>query len=122
MDGHLGRKRTDLEMDATTIQNLVEQQLAADASFRNMHGITISNVRSRLVEPFETIVDPDDLESSPRPMWVVLQEHHSPYDGYVVVYDPEARTWGVADLSKSSSGQGTLTVSASTLFGALDGM
>jgi len=109
-------------MDPTTVRRLVEEQLAAEGSFDNMHGITASNLRAHLVEPFEALVDPDDLESAARVMWVVLQEHRSPYDGYVVVYDPATQDWGVAELSEDASARGVLIASSPTLAGALDGM
>jgi hypothetical protein len=109
-------------MDAATIRFLVEQQLKNSDSFINKHGVTASNVRSHLVDPFEATVNPDDLETSPRPMWVVLQERPSPYDGYVVVYDPATADWGVAELSEDNPQRSVLVVAASTLRGALDGM
>jgi len=109
-------------MDATTVRLLVEQQLTNSDSFVSMHGIAASNVRSHLIDPFEATVDPDDLETSPRPMWVVLKERSSPYDGYVVVYDPATADWGVAELSEDDPKKNVLVVTASTLPGALDAM
>ncbi len=119
--------RADLEdwtqmMDAATIRLLVEQQLNNSDWFVNMHGVTASNLRSQLVDPFEATVDPDGLETSPRSMWVVLQERASPYDGYVVVYDPATADWGVAELSEDDPKENVLVAAASTLQGALDGM
>ena len=55
---------------------------------------------SCLVEPFPVRTDPDDLETQPRAMWVVLQEHRNPTDGYVVVYDPLSTKWMVAEHVK----------------------
>jgi hypothetical protein len=109
-------------MDAATVRLLVEQQLESSDSFVSMHGIAAPSVRSRLVDPFKATVDPDDLKTSPRPMWVVLQERPSPYDGYVVVYDPSTGDWGVAELSEDDPKKNVLVVAASTLQGALDGM
>lgn len=109
-------------MDAANVRLLVEQQLESSDSFVNMHGVAARNVRSRLVDPFEATVDPDDLKTSPRPIWVVLQERPSPYDGYVVVYDPATGDWGVAELSEDDPRKNVLVVVASTLQGALDGM
>ena len=109
-------------MDAATVRLLVDQQLKDADSFVNMHGVSASNVRSQLVDPFEATVDPDDLETSPRPMWVVLQERASPYDGFVVVYDPATAGWGVAELSQDNARKNVLVVAISTLQGALDGM
>jgi hypothetical protein len=106
-------------MDISDIKNLVETELSRGEPFANFHGITPATIRSFLVEPFKVLADPDDLETPPRDMWVVLQERRTS-DGYVVVYDPSRKTWGVAD--RGSDGDYTLIVSASSLAGALDGM
>jgi hypothetical protein len=53
-------------------------------------------------------------------MWVVLQERPTPIDGYVVVYDPATRDWGVAE--HAGDGDYTLVVSASSLAQALSGV
>lgn len=109
-------------MDAATVRLLVEQQLKNAGSFVNLHGINATNVRSLLVDPFQATVDPDDFETVPRPMWVVLQERASPYDGYVVVCDPATEDRGVAELDKDAVRKNVLVVSAQTLQGAFDGM
>jgi hypothetical protein len=106
-------------MDISTIKSLVETELARGESFTNYHGITLATIRSFLVEPFTVRTDPDDLETQPRDMWVVLQERHTP-DGYVVVYDPTSKAWGVAE--QAGGGGYTLIVSASSLAGALSSM
>jgi len=72
-------------MDSSTIKSLVEDELARGDSFTSSHGITPANLRSLLVEPFAVRTDPDDLETQPRDMWVVLEERPTPTDGYVVV-------------------------------------
>src|SRR4051794_9878485 len=84
-------------MDSTIVKTLVEDQLARGETFINFHGITPDNVRSFLVEPFSVRTDPDDLETTPRDMWVVLQECHTATEGFVVVYDPYTGSWGVAE-------------------------
>ena len=107
-------------MDSSTIKSLVESELRRGESFENFHGITPATVRSFMVEPFAVITDPDDLETQPRDMWVVLQERPSPQEGYVVVFDPITRDWSVAE--HTGDGRFTLVVSAQTLAGALRGM
>jgi len=107
-------------MDSSTIKSLVEYELARGDSFTSSHGITPANLRSLLVEPFAVRTDPDDLETQPRDMWVVLQERPKPTKGYVVVYDPATRGWGVAEHAGDSGY--TLVVSASSLAEALSGM
>ena len=107
-------------MDSSTIKSLVEDELARGDSFTSSHGITPANLRSLLVEPFAVRTDPEDMEPQPRDMWVVLQERPTPTDGYVVVYDPATRDWGVAEHAGDAGY--TLIISASSLAGALSGM
>ena len=70
------------------ILQLVEQESSRNDPFQNYHGITSSNIRSFLVDPYLVTVDPDDLETGPREMWVILKAPN-PGSGYVVVYDPQ---------------------------------
>jgi hypothetical protein len=107
-------------MDISAIKNVVKVELARGESFTNFHGITPATICSFLVEPFTVRTDPDDSESQPRDMWVVLQEQCTPTLGYVVVYDPTSNKWGVAENASDASY--TLVVSASSLAGALNSM
>ena len=106
------------------IQELVEIELRSGGSFTNWHGIAPDRVRRFLVSPYPVFVDPDDNESGPREMWVVLHElgGESPRErpGYTVVYDPQDESWGVAErLSLKSY---VLVVGGDSLADALDGM
>lgn len=107
-------------MTVDTVRKIVEAELAREETFENLHGITRKNVSSFLVEPFLVSVDPDDLESGPREMWVVAQEQANPARGYVVVYDPAERGWGVAEQHGAS--RYTLVVGADSLASAFEGM
>ena len=107
-------------MDSSTIKNLVEEELARGESFTNLHGITQERIRSFLVEPFAVRTDPDDIETQPRDMWVVLRERPAETDGYVVVFDPETSAWGVAERTGDDSY--ILILSAPSLAGALESM
>ena len=82
-------------MDASAIRELVKGELERDAPFINSHGITRTNIHVHLVDPYSIRIDPDDLETTPRDVWVVLRERPSSDDGYVVVYDPLFSRWGV---------------------------
>ena len=95
-------------------------EIDADLPFQNHHGITRENLDQFLVEPHEVLVDPDDLETEPRLMWVVLQERPDPAAGYSIVFDPLRDSWGVAE--RAQGGGATLLISAPTLAAALDGM
>ena len=108
------------KMDSSTVKRLLEEELARDEPFHNLHGITPENLRSFLVEPFAVRTDPDDLETQPRAMWIVLQERRKPTDGYVVVYDPLSKTWKVAEHVKGDDYIAVIT--GLTLAQALDGM
>ena len=107
-------------MDSSTVKRLIEDELARGDTFISHHGIAPANLRSLLVEPFAVRTDPDDLETQPRDMWVVLQQSATPTDGYVVVYDPATGHWGVAQHTGDIGY--TLVVSARSLAEALSGM
>jgi hypothetical protein len=84
--------------EAAAIRRVVNDEIAKGENFSNLHGITADTLERFLVPPFEVPVDPDDLETHIRPMWVVLQESANPTDGYVIVYDPAGHEhWGVAE-------------------------
>ncbi len=55
------------------IREAVNIEIAKREEFVNFHGITAENIETFLVTPFQVPVDPDDLETPVRPMWVVLQ-------------------------------------------------
>lgn len=108
-------------MDARAIKRKLDEELDAGSPFDNWHGITRANIKSFIVEPYEVPVDPDDLASPPRKMWVVLHENPTiPAAGYVVVFDPHEATWGVAE--RCSSIDFVLIVSAATMALALESM
>lgn len=87
-------------MDISGIKHLVETELARGEPFTNFHGITPATVRSFLVEPFTARICPDDLETQPRDMWVVLQERRA-QEGYV---------WFMTRLAKCGELQSTLAM------------
>ena len=107
--------------EAAAIRQAVNEELAKGKEFSNLHGITTENLDTFLVAPFEVLVDPDDLETQARRMWVVLQESADPKDGHVIVYDPAGDThWGVAE--HVGNGEYVLLASGNSLSNALDSM
>jgi hypothetical protein len=109
-----------MHVDTSIVKCLVERELKRGELFTGFHGITPATIRSFLVEPFAVRTDPDDLETQPRDMWVVLQERPTPSVGYVVVYDPATEAWGVAE--HTGDDYFTLVASAPSLARALSGM
>jgi hypothetical protein len=107
-------------MKIDEIRSIIEVEISKKEPFINFHGITRKNLRSFLVEPYEILVDSDDLETEPRNMWVVLQESKSPEEGYLVVYDPAGKIWGVAEHLKDNNY--ILVIVADSFTEALDGM
>ncbi len=107
-------------MDKAIIKTLVQKELERGEAFTNFHGITSENIRSFLIEPFLVRVDPDDLETQPREMWVVLQERNTPTDGYVIVFDPTTKRWGVAE--HVDDGNYILVIGAVSMARVLSGM
>lgn len=102
------------------IKVVLETELSRGEHFVNHHGITTENLSSVLVDPFLVWVDPDDLETQPRAMWVVLQECLKPTDGYVIVYDPLHSDWNVAEYVQG--GHYRIVVSGPSLAEALSAM
>ena len=66
------------------------------------------------------IVDPDDSETAAVEMWIVLEERPESNDGYVVVYDPQHGSWGIAE--EQNDGKYILIVGGDSLAEALGGM
>ena len=84
-------------MDKSHVQSKVTEEIAKIDAFDNYHGITKENIESFLVEPFTVLVDPDDLETTIRPMWVVLQERKDINEGYSIAHDPSSNEWAVIE-------------------------
>jgi hypothetical protein len=107
-------------MTSIEVQQLVSDELGRIAALSNFHGISINNVSQFLTSPEEIWVDPDDPETEPRCMWLVLRERPGADDGYVVVFDPTSMGWCVAE--PVASGKYLAVVWAASLGQALDSM
>jgi hypothetical protein len=108
-------------MTISEVRDKVEEELRRGDSFNNSHGITKENIRLFLVEPYEVTVDPDDLETAPRKMWVVLHQLLStPQDGYLVTYDSMRAGWSVTERSRTVDF--VQVVAAKSLAAALEAM
>ncbi|MCA1030336.1 hypothetical protein LCL95_04690 [Bacillus timonensis] len=107
-------------MNKDAVRMIVEQDVEHLDEFLNYHGITKGNLHLFLVEPFEIFVDPDDLETSPRNMWVILQESNNIHDGFAIVYDTLKNSWGVSE--HVSNDEYVMVIGAETLKEALEGM
>ena len=112
-------RRNPIVMEASDIQRIVREEVSRGEAFNNSHGITPQNVRQFLVPPFSVRTDPDDTESPPRDMWVVLQERPQGADGYAVVYDPQVSGWGVVERAGTDY---VLVCAADSLASALTSM
>ena len=107
---------------AAAVRGAVQDEVDKGEDFSNVHGITGDNLESFLVEPFEILIDPDDLETAVRPMWVVLQEHGDPSCGHVIVYDPSAPGSRCGVAVNARRDEYVLVVGANSLAEALNGM
>lgn len=103
-------------MTEQEIKNLVGESLSELDEFNNFHGITKENINSFVVPPYQVIVDPDDLETEKRNMWVVL----NPPGNYLIAYDIFHKGWSV--IESGSSNEYVQVVVGSSLAEALDGM
>jgi hypothetical protein len=81
-------------MDRAEIEAILEVELASLGPFQNLHGIRLSNVRTFSVPPSAVLVDPDDLETQARSMWVVLKERSASEGGYQIPYMDSPGTQG----------------------------
>lgn len=107
-------------MNASEVEAKVQAELRIDREFDNSHGITKGNLHHFLVKPYSVLVDPDDLESAPRDMWIVLHEFpKAPDQGYAGVYDPATGSWAIVEPTGAGFVQ---VIVASTLAAALEGM
>jgi len=106
-------------MQICDIQRIVREEIGRGETFDNSHGITLQNLKEFLVEPFRVCTDPDDEQSPPRDMWVVLKEQPGNSDGYAVAYDPAVSGWGVVE--RTSKGY-VVVCAADSLASALTSM
>ena len=82
-------------MEKSKVREILEVELSKYAPFENWHGITKENINKFLVKPTAVTVDPDDLETSKRKMWVVLQTENDIKKGYSIAYDFWQQHWAV---------------------------
>jgi len=76
-------------MNVSDVKILVKERLNNVDSFENFHGVKKDNLSSFLVEPYAVLVNPDDLETEEREMWVVL---NLPGEMFLA-FDPLKRNW-----------------------------
>lgn len=103
-------------MNSQIIKKLVSEQINSAIAFENLHGITKENLSTFLVEPYSVLVDPDDLETEEREMWVTIQ----PQDELLIAFDPLKESWAV--IEPLNNDKFLQVVSGETLAEALDGM
>lgn len=103
-------------MNEAEIEFKTKQEIDDLGKFENFHGITKENIRAFLVKPYLVQVDPDDLETEIRDMWVVL----SPPSEMLVAFDPQQKIWAV--IEPSSDENYIQVVFGASLSEALDGM
>jgi hypothetical protein len=81
----------------------IQDELSA-GEIDNAHGITQATIRAHLVEPsLETFRCLSD-ETPELELWVVLEEDPGDIRGYLVTYDPENASFGLA--VRSADGEG----------------
>ena len=103
-------------MQSEAIKSIFLEQVYRSESFDNYHGITTDKVMKFTVEPFPVTVEPDDLETEEREMWVVLD----PPGGYLVAFDPLYEVWAVIEQTEKT--KFIQVISGEALAEALHGM
>lgn len=103
-------------MTKDEVNLLLNEELNRLDEFDNYHGITKDNLNKFLIDPYQVLVDPDDLETDERNMWVVLKLSEQS----LVAIDPLDKSWSV--LHPLQKGKFIKTIGEETLAEALDGM
>ena len=108
-------------MEKSKVREILEVELSKHASFENWHGITKENINKFLVEPIAVTVNPDDLETSKRKMWVVLQTQNDIKKGHSIAYDFWQKHWAVIEY-KGKENESVQATAEPTLAEALGSM
>ena len=98
------------------VQKYLNEELDRLGEFSNYHGITKNNLKQFIVKPYKVYVDPDDLETEDRYMWVVLELSKE----RLIAIDPLEKLWSV--LHPLQEGKFIQTIGEDSLAEALDGM
>lgn len=103
-------------MNKRTIKQLIHAQVRNIGDFNNDHGLTKSSLPSFMVDPYPVPIEPDDLETATRDMWVAL----NPPGDYLVAYDPLVNGWSLLEPWKGN--KFIQVISDESLEGVLNGM
>lgn len=103
-------------MNRKSIESLIRARVRNIGDFNNDHGLTKSSLPFFMVDPYPVWVEPDDLETAPREMWVALD---TPGD-YLVACDPLLNGWSLIEPWKGD--RFVQVISGERLEGVLDGM
>ena len=82
-------------MTADEVQAIVDGELAGDYSITNLHGVDLT---TSLTRPPRLIELTDVVTGKMLPVWLVL-EAHPEGPGYIVVYSPEDREFGLGQVA-----------------------
>jgi len=89
-------------MEASTVSEIVEREIADDWSRSNAHGV---DLKKCLIQPPEKSFYLDSFTKQPVELWLVLDEIPGTQDGYTIVYGEERKMFGLA--IKSVEGEQT---------------
>ncbi len=84
-------------MNKQEIENILTGELSKQEEFDNWHGITRTNIKSFLVEPYPVTVISEMDGSNPREMWIVLSECKDESAGYLIAYCPSEQEWRLVE-------------------------
>ena len=97
-------------------QDLLKSELNRLGQFNNFHGITEESLEKFTLPPYKVLVDPDDLETEERYMWVVLKISEQT----LIAIDPLEKGWSV--LHPLHGDKFVQVIGEESLAEALDGM
>jgi hypothetical protein len=86
-----------LTMNKQEIETMLTEEFSKQETFDNWHGITRTNIKSFLVEPYRVTVISEVDGSDPREMWIVLSEYKDESAGYLIAYCPSEQEWRLVE-------------------------
>ena len=80
-------------MDSRQVSKLIADDLAANPAFFNSHGV---DVKACLISPKKSAFDNSLRKGEVMSLWVVFEELPGKDEGYLVVFDDQRSTFGLA--------------------------